>query len=326
VRVKTFGAAMAVWTENVVKPQVQVKEVTDPASGRASGDIDRYYLAHPEKYQRRLRAQVRYIFLPVDLHNEEAKQRARGELSTLAEQIKSGAQTFEEAARDDSLEAIVFRVDSPGGSALASDLIWRATRTAAARKPVIVSMSDVAGSGGYYVAAGANHIVAQPGTMTGSIGVVLAKPNIKGLLAKIGIKLSIQTMAASAVIEQGGTEGKLPMVWSGGLAWIQDYPDPDDFYAPILGCGSAVQGGWNWSWYCNESVDKQASQLLGTTDRTARMNGYKELFRKVMDDAVWVPVYHLEQYIGHSDALHGDQADFIHPEHTFVYEQLWKGK
>jgi len=94
---------------------------------------------------------------------------------------------FEEAARDDSLEAIVFRVDSPGGSALASDLIWRATRTAAARKPVIVSMSDVAGSGGYYVAAGANRIVAQPGTMTGSIGVVLAKPNIKGLLARIGI-------------------------------------------------------------------------------------------------------------------------------------------
>lgn len=96
-------------------------------------------------------------------------------------------EAFEEVVRDDSIAAIVFRIDSPGGSALASDLIWRATRAAAERKPVIVSMSDVAASGGYYVAAGADRIVAQPGSITGSIGVVLAKPNVKGLLGKIGI-------------------------------------------------------------------------------------------------------------------------------------------
>ena len=90
-------------------------------------------------------------------------------------------EAFQDATKDEQVEAIVFRVDSPGGSALASDLIWRATRAAGERKPVIVSMSDVAASGGYYVAAGANRILAQPGTITGSIGVVLAKPNVEGL-------------------------------------------------------------------------------------------------------------------------------------------------
>ena len=70
-------------------------------------------------------------------------------------------------------------------------------------------------------------------------------------LAKIGIKLNINTLAAPNVIDDAGN-GKTPLTWSGGLAWIQDYPDPDDFYGPILGCGSDVPGGWNWSRYCNE--------------------------------------------------------------------------
>jgi protease-4 len=97
------------------------------------------------------------------------------------------AKSFDDAANDEDAKAIVFRIDSPGGSALASDLIWNAVRKAKEKKPVIVSMSDVAGSGGYYVAAGASRIVAQPGTLTGSIGVVLSKPNIRGFLHLLGI-------------------------------------------------------------------------------------------------------------------------------------------
>jgi protease-4 len=81
----------------------------------------------------------------------------------------------------------VFRIDSGGGSALASDLIWHATQRARGKKPVIVSMSDVAGSGGYYIAAGANKILAQPTTLTGSIGVVFMRPNVGGLLHRLGI-------------------------------------------------------------------------------------------------------------------------------------------
>ncbi len=97
------------------------------------------------------------------------------------------AEAFREATADEAVKAIVFRVDSPGGSALASDQIWHTTQEARSVKPVIVSMSDVAGSGGYYVAAGATRIIAQPGTLTGSIGVVVAKPNISGFLGMLGI-------------------------------------------------------------------------------------------------------------------------------------------
>ncbi|MEO8604213.1 MAG: signal peptide peptidase SppA [bacterium] len=97
------------------------------------------------------------------------------------------AEAFVEATKDDDIEAIVFRVDSPGGSALAADLIWQAADTARASKPVVVSMSDVAASGGYYVAAPGTKILASPGTLTGSIGVVMAKPNVRGLLAKLGV-------------------------------------------------------------------------------------------------------------------------------------------
>lgn len=96
-------------------------------------------------------------------------------------------EAFDEAAEDSEAKAIVFRVDSPGGSALASDLIWQSVQRAAARKPVLVSMSDVAASGGYYVSAGASRIFAQPGTLTGSIGVVLMKPNLRGFLSSLGI-------------------------------------------------------------------------------------------------------------------------------------------
>ncbi len=96
-------------------------------------------------------------------------------------------EALREAADDDDIDAIVFRIDSPGGSALAADLIWQAAQRAAARKPLIVSMSDVAASGGYYVAAPGTRILAAPGTLTGSIGVVIAKPNLRGLLARLGI-------------------------------------------------------------------------------------------------------------------------------------------
>jgi protease IV len=116
-----------------------------------------------------------------------------------------GAQALSDAladvADDDDVRAIVMRVDSPGGSALASDLVWRATQAARKKKPLIVSMSDVAGSGGYYIAAGASRIVAQPGTMTGSIGVVFARPNVRGLLARLGITTETLTRGTFADLD-----------------------------------------------------------------------------------------------------------------------------
>src|ERR1041385_4244034 len=95
--------------------------------------------------------------------------------------------TINEARDDKGIKAIVLRIDSPGGSGLASDIIWRAIEAAKAKKPIVVSMSDVAASGGYYIACNANKIVAQPSTITGSIGVVGGKPVIKGFYDWIGV-------------------------------------------------------------------------------------------------------------------------------------------
>src|SRR5256714_1849641 len=95
--------------------------------------------------------------------------------------------TINEARDDKGVKAIVLRIDSPGGSGLASDIIWRAVEAAKAKKPVVVSMGDVAASGGYYIAWNANKIVAEPSTITGSIGVVGGKPVIKGFYDWIGV-------------------------------------------------------------------------------------------------------------------------------------------
>lgn len=96
---------------------------------------------------------------------------------------------IEEAEADKSVKAIVLRIDSGGGSALASDLIWQALKKS--KKPVIASMSDVAGSGGYYIAMCAKKIYAEPGTITGSIGVVGGKMVLRGLYDKVGIKTEV---------------------------------------------------------------------------------------------------------------------------------------
>ena len=93
------------------------------------------------------------------------------------------------ARADNAVKAIVMRIDSPGGSAIASDIIWREVLLTKQQKPLIVSMSDVAASGGYYIAMPANVIVAEPSTLTGSIGVVLTKFVIDGTLKKLGLNM-----------------------------------------------------------------------------------------------------------------------------------------
>jgi protease-4 len=97
------------------------------------------------------------------------------------------ARALREARRDSSLQAIVLRIDSPGGSGTASDVIWREVELAKKVKPVVVSMGDVAASGGYFIAMGSHEIVAEPGTITGSIGVFGGKFSLRGLYDKIGV-------------------------------------------------------------------------------------------------------------------------------------------
>lgn len=109
------------------------------------------------------------------------------------------AAAFRSAVKDDHVKAIVFRIDSPGGSYVASDAVWREVVLARkAGKPVIVSMGNVAASGGYFVAMAADTIVAQPGTLTGSIGVFVGKPVVSGLLDRIGVTMGSVESGAHA--------------------------------------------------------------------------------------------------------------------------------
>jgi protease-4 len=96
-------------------------------------------------------------------------------------------EALEKAAADDSIKAVVLRIDSPGGSATASEIILDATKRVKAKKPFVVSMGDVAGSGGYYVACGADTVFADATTLTGSIGVVAGKLATTEMWRKVGI-------------------------------------------------------------------------------------------------------------------------------------------
>jgi peptide/nickel transport system substrate-binding protein/oligopeptide transport system substrate-binding protein len=143
-------------------------------------------------------------------------------------------------------------------------------------------------------------------------------------LAAIGIKASVVPLASATLINLAGTPHKVPLVWSGGLAWAQDFPDPSDFYSSILSCSSAVQGGWNWPFYCNHDLDNQAARLLGMSNRSARLAGYRAFFRQLMNQAVWVPVDNDVRWILHGSKIHGPVSVFVHNVHIFVYERIQK--
>lgn len=104
---------------------------------------------------------------------------------------KEAIDTLKDYVKDLSVKAIVLRVDSPGGAVAPSQEIYEEVRKAVAKKTVVVSMGSVAASGGYYIAAPATRIIANPGTLTGSIGVIMEIPNMEGLMAKIGVKSEV---------------------------------------------------------------------------------------------------------------------------------------
>ncbi len=104
---------------------------------------------------------------------------------------KDAVEEIKEYREDSSIKAIVLRIDSPGGAVAPSQEIYSEVKKAVARKKVVVSMGSVAASGGYYIASPATRIIANPGTLTGSIGVIMEIPNIEGLLNKIGIKTEV---------------------------------------------------------------------------------------------------------------------------------------
>jgi len=124
------------------------------------------------------------------------------------------------ATEDKNVKAILFRVDSPGGSYVASDTIWReVVRARQAGKPVIVSMGNLAGSGGYFVAMAADKIVAEPGTITASIGVLGGKMLTSGLWDKVGLSWDEVHQGANATMFTG-TQDYTPAEWGRFEAWL----------------------------------------------------------------------------------------------------------
>lgn len=145
-------------------------------------------------------------------------------------------------------------------------------------------------------------------------------------LAAIGVKAEVRALAQGNVIAAGGKEGEAPMVWSGGMAWIADFPDPSNFYGPILGCAGAVQGGWNWSWYCNEALDKRAVEADSMSDPAKvaeRQAAWGKIFTDIMADAPWVPVINERRVVAKSLRMGGPDNIYIDPTRVINYDAIF---
>lgn len=162
-------------------------------------DVEDIEFVSLEKYQKALKNETEYS------RNRIAVIVANGQiLPGEGEGTTIGGETFAKEIRkarlDDNVKAVVLRINSPGGSALASDVIWREVVLTKQVKPVIASMSDVAASGGYYIAMGCDTIVAQPNTITGSIGIFALAFNATELVNKLGITTDIVSTSPFADI------------------------------------------------------------------------------------------------------------------------------
>jgi protease-4 len=141
-------------------------------------------------------AQIALIYGSGNVVVGEGRTSSRGNPVMASDTV---ADALEAAAEDPEIDAIIFRIDSPGGSVLASDIIWRSVEVAKqSEKPLIASFSNVAASGGYYVAAGADAILAPPASVTGSIGVFALRPVLKELLDKLDINVERMTRGKHA--------------------------------------------------------------------------------------------------------------------------------
>lgn len=160
-----------------------------------------YSLDRPKRVNTEYDVAVVYI-TGVIMPGESRFDNFQGKLAgseTVVEQLKS-------VREDEDIDAVILRVDSPGGSALASDLIWNEIRKVKEIKPVIVSMSGLAASGGYYVSCLGDSIFADPGTLTGSIGVYAGKMDRSGMYRKIGVNREFITRGDNALLfsDEGG--------------------------------------------------------------------------------------------------------------------------
>ena len=203
-------------------------------------------------------------------------------------------------------------------------------RAAPASQPLPPAMPgyNAENKGFAYDPEGAKKLLAEAGAgeITTELYVMNVDPNpriaqaIQQDLAAVGIKAEIRSLAQAEVIAAGGS-GKAPMIWSGGMAWIADFPDPANFYYGILGCAGAVEGGWNWSKYCNKALDDRATKadaMVKDDQQAARIAEWKAIFDEVTKEAPWAPVFNEKRFTYHSERLGGDPALFTDPIHIPV--------
>ena len=192
--------------------------------------LSKYNNAKVEKQGKISRDKIAIIYATGEINS------GKGDLKSIGSETT--AKAIKKAREDERVKAIVLRVNSPGGSALASDVIWRETTLAKAEKPLVISMGDLAASGGYYIACAADTIVANPTTITGSIGVFGLIPNLQHFYKnKLGI--TIDTVNTSKHADFGGMHRRLT---SFEKAKIQDHVE--GIYATFI---SHVAEGRNMS-------------------------------------------------------------------------------
>jgi ABC-type transport system substrate-binding protein len=201
--------------------------------------------------------------------------------------------------------------------------------------PPLMPGYDTAYKGYTYDVAKAKALLAEAGLKDGFETVLYASntdPNpriaqaIQQDLAAIGVKAELKTIANPNVIAAGGTKGEAPMIWSGGMGWIADFPDPSNFYGPILGCGGAIQGGWNWSWYCNEAIDKRAVAADSMSDpakKDERAAVWKGIFTDIMADAPWIPIFNERRVVAKSKRMGGPANIYIDPARVINYDAIF---
>jgi protease IV len=214
---------------------------------------------------------------------------AFGEDSSIT--VANSIKVLHQVAADDSIKGVILRVDSPGGDAVASDEILREVKLLSKKKPLIISMSDVAASGGYYISMTGDPVLAYPNTITGSIGVIYGKLNIKGLYDKLGLTKDLIQRGENAAIDSEYYE-----LTPGGRKKLRE--GVDEVYKTFVGIvaesrkkkfeeiDALAQGR---VWLGSQAKDRALVDELGGLDRAVEM--VKERAKIGKDEKVRLLVY-----------------------------------